>query len=868
MNKTILCLLSAFQLFSVSAFGATIRFPLESLTGTATARKITITPVNPISRVGTNLAVGGSLTLPATNTMPEIYLVTGKYIAAFDGLTGTLKLNVPDTNGVFMATDSAVSDGLIVYTYTTPLASGGGGTNIVTGIVNGYTNPVFAGSVGVTARNTYSSLNLDGDYRGLIWDSFGFTLGDYNAAGQLYIDDTSANFGGGLTVNGTLFSGAHSGDGSLLTHVPFGGTPSFTAPLTAQSVTAYGTGNLVPGVTTIWPHGNGWGQGDSPNCSPSQSPPYVTLTNWYPQVTNWNLANVNPGTGWWLAQSNFLQHPWISSTGLCLFVTGGVVGTDDSRVSNIWANAWNTNNLYIVESLQTSLQTNGSPGLANDTAWNNLMVATYGNHFLRVNSYMQTKTNGTALDAQSVASGVLPLSLYCTNGTTGGNYAHLNSVGYGYMGEALAIGVSNSVFGGVVGNGKWITNVPPSAIVGTALTNRQSSIVLTGAFNGTFSGPSGYSVGSSFLYFGTNGGNPFWANLNGQFGGASLFVGTNSLTVDSAGNVATYGAYNGNGGGLTNMQATNHLSGGSTPGQILTATSAGTAWSNAPSIGGQTQWPYTAITNSPWLTATTAASQIAGSNLVTSAQVATQVAGSNYLSAAQVATQVAGSNYLTGPLVSGSNYVMQSWLAGSNFVKQASLDGSNFVSTTTLANSNFISSTRLAGSNYADYATLATSNFISSARLGGSNYLNATLAASQIAASNLLTAAQVATQVAGSNYLQSLTGNAAGATNIQGTNVVVGVATWPGPTNTITMTGGDQLYQTSVNCSLSNAVQNGWTTLWVSNASGGNVVIYGPAGRYIGPGSTNALTLAAAHMAVVSVRVFGLTTNVATASEQ
>ena len=77
-----------------------------------------------------------------------------------------------------------------------------------------------------------------------------------------------------------------------------------------------------------------------------------------------------------------------------------------------------------------------------------------------------------------------------------------------------------------------------------------------------------------------------------------------------------------------------------------------------------------------------------------------------------------------------------------------------------------------------------------------------------------------------------------------------------------------RLTSTSVNCSLSNAVQNGWTTLWVSNASGGNVVIYGPAGRYIGPGSTNALTLAAAHMAVVSVRVFGLTTNVATASEQ
>jgi hypothetical protein len=42
----------------------------------------------------------------------------------------------------------------------------------------------------------------------------------------------------------------------------------------------------------------------------------------------------------------------------------------------------------------------------------------------------------------------------------------------------------------------------------------------------------------------------------------------------------------GNGGGLTNYQGTNLANGGSSVGQILTATTSGVTWSNAPSVGG------------------------------------------------------------------------------------------------------------------------------------------------------------------------------------------------------------------------------------------------------------------------------------------
>ena len=437
---------------------ATIQFPLESLTGTATARKIVITPVNSVSQVGTNIALGGSLTLPATSTMPETNLVTGKYTVAFDGLTGTLTLNVPDTNATYLATDPAVSSGLKVYTYTTPLASGGSG-----GLVNGATNPVFAGSVGVTSRNTYSSLNLDGAYRGLVWDSFGFTLGDYNAAGQLYIDDTSANFGGGLTVNGTLFSGAHAGDGSLLTGVVAVPNPIFTAPVTAPSFTASGAGSLASSLVKIAAFGNGWTEGAGGNCG-GATPPYSTVTNYYPQLKSWTLY-VYGGSTWQYTESNFLAHAY-ESTNIVFFVNGGTVGTaDEASVSNVLAHASNAANCYLVGQLLGADNTNGSAAQTVRTNWNAVMSARYGSHFIDPMPYMQDHTNAGTLDAQWVASGTLPLSQFCTNGTAPYS-AHFTPTAYGYMSDALAAGVSNSLLSGFIGNASLLTNVP--AITGTS----------------------------------------------------------------------------------------------------------------------------------------------------------------------------------------------------------------------------------------------------------------------------------------------------------------------------------------------------------------------------------------------------------------
>ena len=84
------------------------------------------------------------------------------------------------------------------------------------------------------------------------------------------------------------------------------------------------------------------------------------------------------------------------------------------------------------------------------------------------------------------------------------------------------------------------------------------------------------------------------------------FAGTNSIANSILFNMTNGFYFNGspvyaNLLASTNYSATNLLKGATgSAGQVLTATSSGVAWSNAPAIGGQTQWPYTAITNSPW----------------------------------------------------------------------------------------------------------------------------------------------------------------------------------------------------------------------------------------------------------------------------
>ena len=106
------------------------------------------------------------------------------------------------------------------------------------------------------------------------------------------------------------------------------------------------------------------------------------------------------------------------------------------------------------------------------------------------------------------------------------------------------------------------------------------------------------------------------------------------------------------------------------------------------------------------------------------------------------------------------------------------------------------------------------------------------------------------------------------ATNVQATNITATVTTWPGPTNLLYLSGGDNFYAASLNVSVSNVTGTGSAVLWVSNASGGNITLYGPAGRYLGTGSTNALVLPSAKVGILSIRSFGLMTNVATAAQQ
>lgn len=95
---------------------------------------------------------------------------------------------------------------------------------------------------------------------------------------------------------------------------------------------------------------------------------------------------------------------------------------------------------------------------------------------------------------------------------------------------------------------------------------------------------------------------------------------TNATYATNAG-VAAYVT-----GVLTNnVQGTNVLSGGGSIGQLLTVTATGAVWSNAPAIGGQTQWPWSAVTNAP----ASVAAQIASSNLLSSNSLARLASGTN-----------------------------------------------------------------------------------------------------------------------------------------------------------------------------------------------------------------------------------------------
>lgn len=273
--------------FAVSA--ATVTFPLVDLTGTAAARKLTISPKYSVSKVGTSIAAGGSIVIPATNASPSVVLVTGQYTVAFDGLPMTMSLNIPSGSGSYSATDAALSPSLTVYTYTNgAVASGwptnwpassitnqiqpaqiaGTLTNNTTGNADSATSALMAFGVGSSGSAAKQYLALDDDgyttatFDGHLWTNIlyastaGYLTG-YTLDNERYLLFTNNQAGAGITYNDlsgyfefndvkTVKAFAFEGDGSGLTGIPGAQiTGSLTNNTSGKSAYATNAGYLL-----------------------------------------------------------------------------------------------------------------------------------------------------------------------------------------------------------------------------------------------------------------------------------------------------------------------------------------------------------------------------------------------------------------------------------------------------------------------------------------------------------------------------------------------------------------------------------------------------------------------------------------------
>jgi hypothetical protein len=273
MLRAFCFLLSA---FAVSA--TTITFPLQALTGSRAARKIVITPANPISVGDAAITIGGPVSLAPTTNTPACNLVAGRYVVTFEGLPGSFTLNVPAGTNTYSALDPAVSSGLATYTYTnqTPsFAAAGYGllaaTNAGTvtfradtdtlAVRDWVTNYVGTNVVGVAQQTNW-------DYRAITnapWLTNG-TAGIRIGAGGgganpllLFADsgDTVSTIGIAVTdgplvfspANGSVFSGGASGEFTGTFTGNGGGLTNIPASQLVGTAEAFSASSLSIGTT-------------------------------------------------------------------------------------------------------------------------------------------------------------------------------------------------------------------------------------------------------------------------------------------------------------------------------------------------------------------------------------------------------------------------------------------------------------------------------------------------------------------------------------------------------------------------------------------------------------------------------------------
>ena len=332
-------------------------------------------------------------------------------------------------------------------------------SNFLTG---GQVDAALAGSLTITSgEDSNATLWLGNSNAGpkLEWDGGGISL--TSGTNGIYITDNPLFVSSGIAgILGTgPFVGSFVGDGSRLSGISL-------ALARERSFILSATVTLDPGVIAIAAFGNGWAEGAGGPCG-KVMPPYSTVRRWYPQFTEFHNYAIS-GSSWQTMETNFLAHAYESTNLVILFCGGNVNGPDYASLTNILSHSHNINNVFVVGSLVSSCDSNGSYWAGLRTNWNSLMTSTLGTHFIDVNPYIWARTNGSEADAQAVARGVFPLRLYCTNDFNP-CAAHLTEEGYAYVGDALAIGISNAAFrsfrGYYEGDASGVTNVSTAALV-------------------------------------------------------------------------------------------------------------------------------------------------------------------------------------------------------------------------------------------------------------------------------------------------------------------------------------------------------------------------------------------------------------------
>ena len=240
-----------------------------------------------------------------------------------------------------------------------------------------------------------------------------------------------------------------------------------------------------------------------------------------------------------------------------------LVGTiPDARLST---------NVALLNGTNVFTGTNTFAGVLIATNWNNLIYGTFAGNGGGLTNIYATNLVGTIPDAR------LSTNVAMLNGTnlfTGTNT---------FAGVTVLTNWNNLIYGTFTGNGGGLTNIYATNLVGTIPDARLSTNVAmlngTNLFTGTntFAGVTVLTNWNNLIYgtFAGNGGgltNIYATNLVGTIpdarlstnvallNGTNMFTGTNTfagVTVLTNWNNLIYGTFAGNGGGLTNLNATN-----------------------------------------------------------------------------------------------------------------------------------------------------------------------------------------------------------------------------------------------------------------------------------------------------------------------